>query len=130
MKTETAAAATKSRIWPDIHVGEILGYAGLWSFFIIFLIYPLICLFYDSFTTDAGIFTLRNYYQFFTDAFYPKSFFNSMVLGIACVITTSVLGIVIAFLLLRYDFPGRRLFSYLTIIPMIMPPLLELWASL
>ena len=34
-----------------------------------------------------------------------------------------MLGIVIAFLLLRYDFPGRRLFSYLTIIPMIMPPL-------
>ena len=123
MKTETAAVATRSRIWPDIHVGEILGYAGLWCFFIIFLIYPLIRLFYDSFTTDDGIFTLRNYHQFFTDAFYLRSFLNSMVLGVACVITTSVLGIAIAFLLLRYDFPGRKLFSYLTIIPMIMPPL-------
>ena len=123
MKTETAAVATRSRIWPDVHVGEILGYAGLWCFFIVFLIYPLIRLFYDSFTTDDGIFTLGNYYQFFTDGFYLRSFFNSMALGVACVITTSVLGIAIAFLLLRYDFPGRRLFSYLTIIPMIMPPL-------
>jgi iron(III) transport system permease protein len=46
-----------------------------------------------------------------------------MCLGVACVITTSVLGIAIAFLLLRYDFFGRGLFSYLTVIPMIMPPL-------
>ena len=123
MRTETAAVATRSRTWPDVHVGEILGYAGLWAFFIVFLIYPLIRLFYDSFTTDDGIFTLGNYYDFFTDGFYLRSFFNSMALGVACVITTSVIGIAIAFLLLRYDFPGRRLFSYLTIIPMIMPPL-------
>ena len=122
MNTE-AAVATRSRVWPDARMGEILGYAGIWSFFIIFLIYPLTRLFYDSFTTDDGIFTLGNYYGFFTDGFYLRSFYNSMVLGVACVITTSVLGIAIAFLLLRYDFPGRRLFSYLTIIPMIMPPL-------
>jgi iron(III) transport system permease protein len=37
--------------------------------------------------------------------------------------TTSIIGITIAFLLLRYEFPGRNLFSYLTILPMIMPPL-------
>jgi iron(III) transport system permease protein len=29
----------------------------------------------------------------------------------------------VAFLLVRYDFPGRRLFSYLTLIPIISPPL-------
>lgn len=123
MKVETAAVAARSRIWPNLRVGELLGYAGLWCFFIIFLIYPLIRLFYDSVTTEQGIFTLANYYQFFTDSYYLRSFFNSMVLGVACVITTSILGIAIAFLLLRYDFPARRLFSYLTIIPMIMPPL-------
>jgi len=38
-------------------------------------------------------------------------------------ITTSIIGIVFAFLLLRYEFPGRGLFSYLSIVPMIMPPL-------
>src|SRR5512136_1449342 len=48
---------------------------------------------------------------------------NSLILGVATVITTSILGIFIAFLLLRYDFPGRGLFTYLSIVPMIMPPL-------
>lgn len=101
----------------------MLGYAALWAFFVVFLIYPLIRLFYDSFTTEAGTFTFGNYYHFFTDTFYLRSLWNSMLLGVATVITTSIIGIAIAFLLLRYDFPGRRLFSYLTIIPMIMPPL-------
>ena len=35
-----------------------------------------------------------------------KSLVNSLLLGIGTVITTSILGIAIAFLLLRYEFPG------------------------
>jgi len=104
-------------------VGGLIGYLAIWAFFGVFLIYPLIRLFYDAFTTTEGIFTLANFYDFFTDSFYLKSLVNSLVLGGATVLTTSILGITIAYLLLRYEFPGRNLFSYLTIIPMIMPPL-------
>jgi iron(III) transport system permease protein len=104
-------------------IGGLLGYAGIWAFFGLFLIYPLIRLFYDAFTTDQGAFTLMNFYNFFTDSYYLKSLVNSLLLGAGTVITTSIIGITIAFLLLRYEFPARNLFSYLTIIPMIMPPL-------
>ncbi|MBI5606811.1 MAG: iron ABC transporter permease [Deltaproteobacteria bacterium] len=114
---------TRSGSFSGVRAGGLIGYGALWAFFGIFLIYPLIRLFYDSFTTDDGVFTLTNYFQFFTDAFYLKSLVNSLLLGAATVVTTSIIGIAIAFLLLRYDFLGRRLFSYLTIIPMIMPPL-------
>ena len=48
---------------------------------------------------------------------------NSLLLGAATVITTSVIGIAVAFLIIRYEFPGRNLFSYLTMLPMILPPL-------
>jgi iron(III) transport system permease protein len=104
-------------------MGGLLGYAAIWAFFGVFLIYPLIRLFYDAFTTEQGQFTLINFYQFFTDSYYLKALANSLLLGVATVMTTSVVGITIAYLLLRYDFPGRNLFSYLTIVPMIMPPL-------
>jgi len=46
-----------------------------------------------------------------------------MVLGVAAVISTSVIGIAVAFLIIRYEFPYRKLFSYLTMLPMILPPL-------
>jgi iron(III) transport system permease protein len=104
-------------------LGGLLGYSAIWAFFGVFLIYPLIRLFYDAFTTTEGVLTLNNFVDFFTDSYYLKSLGNSLWLGGATVVTTSILGITIAYLLLRYEFPGRRLFSYLTIIPMIMPPL-------
>ncbi len=104
-------------------MGGILGYAAIWAFFGVFLIYPLIRLFYDAFTTDQGQFTLMNFYDFFTDSYYLRATMNSLLLGAGTVMTTSILGIAIAYLLLRYEFRGRELFSYLTIIPMIMPPL-------
>ena len=122
-KSESTLALSPPRTWPQMKIGGLLGYAGIWAFFAIFLIYPLIRLFYDAFTTDQGVFTLTNFYDFFTDSYYLKSLVNSLLLGVGTVITTSILGITIAFLLLRYEFPMRNLFSYLTIIPMIMPPL-------
>jgi len=122
-QNESVFAVSQPRVWARVKVGGLLGYVGIWAFFGIFLIYPLIRLFYDAFTTDQGIFTLMNFYDFFTDSFYLKTLVNSLLLGVATVMTTSVIGITIAFLLLRYEFPGRNLFSYLTIIPMIMPPL-------
>ena len=122
-QAESTIALSKPRVWPQAKIGGLLGYGSIWAFFGVFLIYPLIRLFYDAFTTDQGIFTLMNFYNFFTDSFYLKSLLNSLQLGVATVITTSIIGITIAFLLLRYEFPGRNLFSYLTIVPMIMPPL-------
>jgi iron(III) transport system permease protein len=122
-QTNSAIAVPQARLWPQVKIGGILGYAAIWTFFGVFLIYPLIRLFYDAFTTDQGQFTLMNFYDFFTDSYYLRATMNSLLLGAGTVMTTSILGIAIAYLLLRYEFRGRELFSYLTIIPMIMPPL-------
>ena len=100
-----------------------VGFSVIWAFLIVFVIFPLIRIFYDAFTGEAGEFTLVNFSEFFTDTYYLRSFWKSMVLGVAAVFTTSVIGVAVAFLLLRYDFPGRNLFSYLTMLPMILPPL-------
>ncbi len=120
---ETLPAPAGSKAGSGLHVGGLIGYGAIWAFMVVFLIYPLLHLFYDAFTTDAGEFTLLNFQDFFTDRYYLKSLLNSILLGVGTVITTSIIGITFAFLLLRYEFPGRGLFSYLSIVPMIMPPL-------
>jgi len=99
------------------------GFALIWTFLIVFVFYPLTRIFYDAFTNEAGQFTFVNFFEFFTDSFYLRSLWKSLVLGVAAVITTSVVGIAVAFLLIRYEFPYRNLFSYLTMLPMILPPL-------
>src|SRR5512144_913842 len=100
-----------------------LGVGLIWAFLILFLVYPLGRIFYDAVTDEAGRWTLANFHDFFTDRFYLRSFWHSMILGVATVITSSVLGIAVAFLLVRFDFRGRNFFSYLTMIPIISPPL-------
>lgn len=110
MKLPRASAAT-------------LGFVLIWTFLIAFVFYPLTRIFYDAFTNEAGQFTLVNFFEFFTDSFYLRSLWKSLMLGVAAVITTSVIGIAVAFLLIRYDFPYRNSFSYLTMLPMILPPL-------
>lgn len=99
------------------------GYAAIWGFLLLTLLYPLLRLFYDAFSNDAGALTLENFREFFTDAFYLRSLVNSLLLGFGTVLTTSVVGVAVAVLLVRYEFAGRNLFSYLTLLPIISPPL-------
>ena len=103
-----------------------VGFGLIWAFLIVFVLFPLTRIFYDAFTNEAGHFTLVNFVEFFTDSFYLRSFWKSLALGVATVITTSVIGIAVAFLIVRYDFPYRNLFSYLTMLPMILPPLVPI----
>jgi iron(III) transport system permease protein len=106
-----------------IPVISIAGFALIWAFLILFVLYPLTRIFFDAFSNEAGAFTLANFQEFFTDRFYLRSLWNSLVLGAAAVVTTSVIGIAVAFLIIRYEFPYRNLFAYLTMLPMILPPL-------
>src|SRR6266851_1223895 len=107
----------RSRALPALGVGVI------WLFLALFLVYPLTRIFYDAVTDEGGRVTLANFATFFTDTFYLRALWKSLVLGVATVAASSVIGIAVAFLLVRYDFRGRGFFSYVTMIPIISPPL-------
>jgi iron(III) transport system permease protein len=118
------AATTAPRAWRVTRsAAPALGVAAIWLFLILFLVYPLGRIFYDAFTDEAGRLTLAHFVEFARDGFYRRSLMNSLLLGLGTVAATSVLGFAIAFLLVRYDFVGRNLFGYLTLIPIISPPL-------
>ena len=127
MSTVTAAAPPATgegrSVRRRVRLGPALGYAAIWCFLLAFLVYPLLRIFYDAFTDEAGRFTLLNFVEFASDAYYVRSLWNSILLGVGTVVTTSVLGVAVALLLVRFDFRGRDLFGYLTLIPIISPPL-------
>src|SRR4029453_11211447 len=121
--TSSIPAVARPRAFRLTAVPAAVGVVLIWLFLIVFLVYPLVRVFYDAVTDDAGRFTLANFVEFARDSFYVRSLWNSLLLGIGTVVTTSVLGFTIAFLLVRHDFPGRGLFGYLTLLPIISPPL-------
>jgi iron(III) transport system permease protein len=120
MSESRAAVAAPGRLSAVL---SALGVALIWMFLAVFLVYPLLRIFYDAFSDEAGRLTLANFIEFAGDHFYRRSLVNSLLLGLGTVAATSALGFTIAFLLVRYEFPGRNLFGYLTLIPIISPPL-------
>jgi iron(III) transport system permease protein len=118
--TVSASTTVKGVRTPAI---AVMGFLLIWAFLILFVLFPLTRIFYDAFTNEAGHFTAANFIEFFTDGFYLRSLWRSLLLGAITVLNTSVIGIAVAYLLIRYEFPGRNLFSYLTMLPLIMPPL-------
>jgi iron(III) transport system permease protein len=122
----TAAGASAVRSLTASGAGRLapaLGVGVIWLFLLLFLVYPLARVLYDAFSDDAGRLTLANFVEFARDPYYLRSLGNSLLLGLGTVVATSALGFAVAFLLVRYDFAGRSLFSYLTLIPIISPPL-------
>lgn len=95
----------------------------IYLFLIVFVIIPLLKIFVDTIRTTEGQLTFEYVRSFFSDPFYLKAIGNSMLLSFYVVITTTILGFCCAYFLIRYDFWGKGLFSYLSFFPIIMPPL-------
>ncbi|MBD8036818.1 iron ABC transporter permease [Solibacillus sp. A46] len=87
-----------------------------------YVIYPFYTTFVQSF---AGENTLANYQKFFSleSTANLEALWNSFYISIISVICCAVVGVMMAFLLERYDFPGRRVLSILVLVPMALPPL-------
>src|SRR5882672_8479211 len=116
---QTAAIVIRG---PRTPASAMIGFGLIWAFLILFVLYPLTRIFYDAFSNEAGQLTLANFHEFFTDRYYLRSLWNSLVLGVGTVVATSVIGIAVAFLIVRFEFPGRNLFSSLAKLQMIPPP--------
>jgi iron(III) transport system permease protein len=95
----------------------------VYAFLLVFVVYPLVRLLAEAVTDEAGRLTLEFVAQFGRDPFYRKALANSLWVAGGTVAGCLALGLPAAFLLVRYDFPGRELWSYLTVLPIVMPPL-------
>ncbi|MGA4516979.1 ABC transporter permease [Solibacillus silvestris] len=87
-----------------------------------YVIYPFYSTFIQSFAGDNQ---LANYQKFFSleSTANLEALWNSFYISIISVICCAVVGVMMAFLLERYNFPGRRLLSILVLVPMALPPL-------
>lgn len=91
------------------------------SLLVILLLYPVVVVLSVAFTVD-GKFSFLNFTNFFANKLFLECFSNSLLVAIAAVITTSVIGIPLAYFLTRYEFPGKRILEILATVPIIIPP--------
>ena len=93
----------------------------IWLFFLVFLLYPLAHVFANAFFTPEG-FSLVFLKLMFSSPNYTMILANSVNLGLAVTLLTTLISLPLAFLLVRYDLPGKGLLTGLILIPMVLPP--------
>lgn len=89
----------------------------------LFIIYPFYTIITKSiFSNKVEGITAYNFVRFFTKPYYYKALLRSMVVCFATVLTTTVIGVPIAYLMTRYNVPGKQIFHILIIMSLMSPP--------
>ena len=72
-----------------------------------------------------GVFSLKNYRAFFSPESLSnlEALWNSVYISLLSVLFSALIGVPLALIFHRYDFPGRRLFASAAILPMVLPSL-------
>jgi len=96
--------------------------ALLWLVIAFLVLYPLSFLVLESFkiagTDNWGI---KNYLGFFQDTYYLKTFGNTLVLSSLVLLTTTLFGVPLAYILARYRHWGKTVFTALILLPIVLP---------
>ncbi|MGA9225004.1 MAG: ABC transporter permease subunit, partial [Mesobacillus sp.] len=96
---------------------------------IAYVLYPSLRTILESLRKDGGI-GLGNYQDFFTQESKTnlEALWNSVYISFLSVLASAAIGIPLAFIFNRYDFPGRSFFSTAAIMPIVLPSLVGVMA--
>jgi iron(III) transport system permease protein len=86
------------------------------------VVYPIALVMVDSARGDAG-WTTQYLTAFLTDSHEWGALWNSVWLSFASVVLAGIIGIPLAFVFERFEFPGRRILGALVALPAVLPPL-------
>jgi iron(III) transport system permease protein len=86
------------------------------------VLYPNLFVLRDSLTADGNL-TLQHYARFADSRADLRALWNSVWISLASVVFSAAIGIPLAFFFARLDFPGRRVLSALSALPVLLPPL-------
>lgn len=94
-----------------------------------YVVYPSFATFLESIKED-GSFSMGNYKDFFgaKSAANFEALWNSVYISILSVIFSALIGLPLAYVFTRYDFPGRQFFSNIAIMPIVLPSLVGVMA--
>ncbi len=103
------------RGWTYVIAGATLLFLGA------FLVWPLIQVLRGGFS-HKGAFTMAFVAEVFRNPIYLEGFLNSLCMALATSAMVALIGLPLAVLAARCDFPGKSLLSGLILAPMILPP--------
>ncbi len=96
---------------------------------LLFLVYPFSTLIIRSFfSSRTEGFTLENFRTFFTKSYYYTALLNSLYCCVLTTVTTTVIGVPIAYLMTRYNIWGKKLIHIMIVSSLMSPPFIGAYA--
>jgi iron(III) transport system permease protein len=92
------------------------------AIFALLFLYPLVMVIKGGFIDANGQFTTRFVLGVFQNPVYAQGLLNSLGIALGTTALVTLIALPLALLATRYDFPAKRLFSALLLVPMILPP--------
>ncbi len=113
----------QANFWVLVTIGAVL-------LFIALLIYPLARLFISSMmsSSSTGATALDAYVDFFTKRYYYETLINSIVVGTLATIGATITGVPVAYLVTRFNIPGKLLIRALIVLTFVSPPFIGAYA--
>jgi iron(III) transport system permease protein len=102
---------------------------ALLVFLVWLIVYPLVLVLIEGFRNPQG-WTLDFVRMFLQQPNEAAALWGSLWISLVSVLLAGAIGIPLAFLFARYDFPGRRVLGWLIALPAVLPPLVGVIAFL
>ncbi|ANY23875.1 ABC transporter permease [Gordonia terrae] len=113
-------AAAKRRPFRDV-TGPATVSRWVWAALMIALVgYPVVRIIWESLRTDGGL-GLSNYSILFEDSLIGEAIFNSLWVAIGSSVGSLLIALPMAWLLVRTDVPGRRIFRSVAVLTFAAP---------
>ncbi|KAB2649510.1 MAG: iron ABC transporter permease [Verrucomicrobiota bacterium] len=90
-------------------------------FFAVFFFWPLIQILKGGFINADGKLSFSAVYALLGEPLYLKAMLNSVLLATTATVFAFILGLPLAYIAERFEFAGRKLFSSLVLVPLILP---------
>jgi iron(III) transport system permease protein len=114
----------RSRLWRGGWLAVPVLLLLLWL-----VLYPNLFVLGDSLRGEAGA-TLEHYSRFMESRSGMQALWNSVWISLVSVVLAGLIGVPLAFLFSRFDFPGRIVLGALVSLPVLLPPLVGVIAFL
>ena len=119
----------RSRIWGGRRLGRLALVTGVFALLVWAVVYPNLVVIGESLRGDGTI-TFRHYLEFFRTPSELRALWASTWISVGTVLLSALIGVPLAFLFARFEFPGRRALGALAAMPVLLPPLVGVIAIL
>ncbi|MDR7554779.1 MAG: iron ABC transporter permease [Armatimonadota bacterium] len=134
MTIETLPAVPRPRlpaVWrARVDPGHLLLMLLLLGLLSVLVVLPIATVLAVALTDANGRPTLAHVARFVQNPLYRESLANSLIAGAWTVVAGSALALPLAFVVARFDFPGRVLVTTLATLPLVLPPFVGAMALL